>query len=80
MYFKEIQKLFSDQNHENTNQPLNSGDERVKMVQKDQNGNNLENVEIVKQVQEKPLDKKINKINRRFKKKIQVYNTAKNDQ
>ena len=79
MCIKEIQKLFSDRNHENANQPLNSGDERVERVQKDKNGNNIENVEIVKQVQEKSLDKKINKINRRFKKKIQVYNTAKND-
>ena len=79
MCIKEIQKLFSDRNHENANQPLNSGDERVERVQKDKNGNNIENVEIVKQEQEKPLDMKINKINRRFKKKIQVYNTAKND-
>ena len=75
MCIKEIQKLFSDRNHENANQPLNSGDERVERVQKDKNGNNIENVEIVKQEQEKPLDMKINKINRRFKKKIQVYNT-----
>ena len=79
MCIKEIQKLFSDRNHENANQPLNSGDERFEKVQKDKNGNNIENVEIVKQEQEKPLDMKINKINRRFKKKIQVYNTAKND-
>ena len=79
MCIKEIQKLFSDRNHENANQPLTSGDARFERVQKDKNGNNIENVEIVKQVEEKPLDKKINKINRRFKKKIQVYNTAKND-
>ena len=79
MCIKEIQKLFSDRNHENANQPLNSGDEKVERVQKDKNGNYIENVEVVKQVQEKPLDRKINKINRRFKKKIQVYNTAKND-
>ena len=70
MCLKEIQKLYSNRNHKNANQPLNSGDERVERVQKDKNGNNIENVEIVKQVQEKPLDKKMNKINRRFKKKI----------